>query len=304
MALWMRQRSCFAAGHSFLRHRRVSAAVDLRRYTTRTDPSDTKTSEVQKNRVSSAKGENEHSEVQAAKHQVKHRAQETLGMKFAASVVERVTEVAEHRIGKAAVSRAATVAERATAKALAKQAAKRASERASRIGFARLILRHFPAREAVARIRRGLLISVPVVGAAFAAWIGKSDLQRTLRELELARTALERERHEPGTEGQSTPGKPIPSMTTAKCFGVATVADLVNVVTHLSVAYGLYQGWEHETLLMLERASLTAAFVSTVAAVGGELSGAHRESLVDGGHAKHDGEKSQVHNLEQRTPPQ
>lgn len=132
--------------------------------------------------------------------------------------------------------------------------------------------------------------------------LGSLDTQ----ELEIARAdharAVERtrQRHLKQSTGQTTnadttvaPGAPpqdapadnqmaAPKMNTAtvKCFGIATAADSVNVVAHLLVAYGLYQGWEPDPLIALESTSLFAAVVSTGGAVGGEYLSARRAATL------------------------
>lgn len=249
-------------------------------------------------------------DLDAAKHQVKHRAQETIGVKLTASVVERVAEVAERRAAKAAASKTATaIAKRSAARALAKKAAVRTAERAgAKINaharthtangpIKRSVLKVFPARMAVARLGRGLLIAVPIVGAAFAAWIGRSDMRRTIEELEIARADLARAERAykisggvNGQEKSSTAADgptsdlvsagPILNTTTVKCFGVATASDSVNVVAHLIVAYGLYQGWAPDAIVSVETTSLIAAVVSTGGAVGGEYLSARRKAIL------------------------
>lgn len=232
---------------------------------------------------SSMKPNSKHDDLAAAKHQVKHRAQETIGIKLTASVVEKVAELAERGIGKAAASRTASIAERAAAKRLAKQAALRTAERVGHSGTARSILRRIPVREAVVRVGRGLLIAVPIAGAAFAAWIGKADIQRTLLEIKLARADIlskqDSKQDKLGVQpGEAhVPGKQVIMNATVMCFGAATVADSINVLAHLVLAYGLYKGWDPHSLLFIEQTSLAAAASSTVVAVVGEISSAHRK---------------------------
>ncbi|CAM9099830.1 unnamed protein product, partial [Laminaria digitata] len=125
------------------------------------------------------------------KHQVEHRATETIGIRLTERVVERIAEAAELGAEKTAASR--------TLAAVAKRAGRAATNTITPAAAAapRGILGSLPVRTAVARVGRGFLIALPLAGAGFAAWIGRSDYRRTRQELELARArlALAEEKH-------------------------------------------------------------------------------------------------------------
>lgn len=123
---------------------------------------------------------------------------------------------------------------------------------------------------------------MPLAGAGFAAWIGRSDYRRTRRELELARVRLARalDEHRSATAAEKEGELPEPTLDTSTviCFGVSAAADSVNVVAHLVAAYGLYQGWIPDGIVNAEIASWISAVVSTGAAVRGEYLTAGRRS--------------------------
>lgn len=205
------------------------------------------------------------------KHQVEHRATETIGIRLTERVVERIAEAAELGAEKAAASR--------TLSAVAKQAGSRAATATMRPAAAaapRGILGSLPVRTAVARVGRGFLIALPLAGAGFAAWIGRSDYRRTRQELELARARLSlaeakyNEDVDSGREAGAAASQPTLDTATVRCFGVATAADSVNVVAHLVAVYGLYQGWAPEGIVNAESVGLVSAVVSTGGAVRGE----------------------------------
>lgn len=206
------------------------------------------------------------------KHQVEHRATETIGIRITERVVERIAEAAELRADKAAVSKTlAAVAKRAGSRTATTTTARPAAAAASRG-----ILGSLPVRTAVARVGRGFLIALPLAGAGFAAWIGRSDYRRTRQELELARARLALAEEEHGKHvdaGRATGGvasRPTLDTATVECFGVATAADSVNVVAHLVAVYGLYRGWAPEGIVNAESVGLFSAVVSTGGAVRGE----------------------------------
>lgn len=224
---------------------------------------------------------NESTRLSGVKHQVKHRATETVGFKLTERVMERVAEAAEHGAERAAVSKTLPSA----ARRLAKQGAARTAERAagSAAPSSRGIFGNLPARTAAARLGRGVLIALPLAGAAFAAWIARSDYRRTREELDLARVRLgiEQELYENAVKmareggGAPTPATrtaspPVLDTSTVRCFGVATAADSANVVAHLVAAYGLYHGWAPDGIVNAEYASLGSAVLSTGGAVRGE----------------------------------
>lgn len=230
-------------------------------------------------------------DLSGVKHQVEHRAKETIGIRLTERVVERVAEAAEHGAERAVASKTVTkIAERAAAKTLAKQAAARTAERAAAGSTAttkaaaasRRILVSLPASTTIARVGRGCLIALPLAGAGFAAWIGRSDYRRTRQELELARSrlALEVKNHAAakGRPGAAVEAAGVPRLDTSavRCFGIATAADSVNVVAHLVAAYGLYRGWAPDDIVNAEIASLVSAVLSTGGAVRGEYLTAHR----------------------------
>lgn len=205
------------------------------------------------------------------KHQVEHRATETIGIRLTERVVERIAEAAELRAEKAAASR--------TLSAVAKRAGSRAATATMRPAAAaapRGILGSLPVRTAVARVGRGFLIALPLAGAGFAAWIGRSDYRRTRQELELARARLSlaeakhNEDVDSGREAGAAASRPTLDTAAVRCFGVATAADSVNVVAHLVAVYGLYQGWAPEGIVNAESVGLVSAVVSTGGAVRGE----------------------------------
>lgn len=235
-----------------------------RESTTTTSTTTPNTSEV--DRQSAKK-----TDLSGLKHQVGHRAKETIGIRVTERVVERIAEAAELGAEKAAASR--------TLSAVAKRAGSRAATATMRPAAAaapRGILGSLPVRTAVARVGRGFLIALPLAGAGFAAWIGRSDYRRTRQELELARArlSLAEEKHNEdvysGRETGTVANQPTLDTTTVRCFGVATAADSVNVVAHLVAGYGLYQGWAPEGIVDAESVGLVSAFVSTGGAVRGE----------------------------------
>lgn len=121
-------------------------------------------------------------DLHAAKHQAVHRAQETLGVKITASVVERVAESAERRVAKAAASKTLAMAAGQGTRSIGKQAAVRTAARTAipqQDMMKRVLLRYFPANIAARRLGRGILIALPIVGAAFSAWLVRSDMRRT-----------------------------------------------------------------------------------------------------------------------------
>lgn len=224
----------------------------------------------------------------AEQKQVVKRTQETTGMKITERVAERVAETAAERtVAKAAASKALAAAGGQEARSIGKHAVVRTASRTAspqqELGITqRLLLPHFPANLAAKRLARGILIGVPVVGAALSAWLARSDMRRTYQEIAIARSdharALARASRIKHTHGDLSP---TVNTGTVNCFGVATAADSVNVVAHLITAFGLYQGWEPDPIAAAESASLLAAVVSTGAAVGGEYLSARRATRLE-----------------------
>ena len=212
-------------------------------------------------------------DLSGVKHQVGHRATETIGIRLTERVVERIAEVAELGAEKTAASRTLS----AVAKRAGSKAATTTTIRPAAAAVPRGILGSLPVRTAVARVGRGFLIALPLAGAGFAAWIGRSDYRRTRQELELARARLsiaEGKKHsedvDSGRETGAVASRPTLDTTIVRCFGVATAADCVNVVAHLVAVYGLYQGWAPEGIINAESVGLVSAVVSTGGAVRGE----------------------------------
>ncbi|CAM9490371.1 unnamed protein product [Choristocarpus tenellus] len=162
----------------------------------------------------------------AAKHQVKHRVTEKVGIKVAERVAERVVETAE-------------------------EVAVKVGERSAKTA-GRKILTRFPvlahiSEHIVGRVGRGALISLPVIGGVFAAWIGRSDWHRTVAEIDRGNHAA------------------------VACFAGATSADAIDAAAHFVVAYGMFEGWPDQVILDAWNVSLVSAVVSTTGAVAGEI---------------------------------
>jgi hypothetical protein len=110
-----------------------------------------------------------------------------------------------------------------------------------------------------ARIGRGLLIALPLVGAFFTFYLFMSDVDRWNQE----------KRHL-STRFSSTS---LPYPTTAACwfFAGAGIVDFVDSWIHFGIAYGYVKQLSHHTLSVLEKRSIRCAIVSTLFAVLGEI---------------------------------
>lgn len=159
-----------------------------------------------------------------------------------------------------------------------------------------------PARTALDRVGRGLLISLPLVGAGFSAVLARRDYRRARQELKLARVRLalsQRNHHrdlskiaaarEKGGEEDGVaddlptnlPPRPTLDTSTTACFGVALAADSGLAAAHLVAAYGLYQGWTPDPIINAEIASFVGAVVSTGGGVRGEYLVATRRAAEE-----------------------
>jgi hypothetical protein len=166
---------------------------------------------------------------------------------------ERASKVATKRAVEQGVERAAELsieksAEQVTERSASKLLAQTLPTRFSKSPVAKKL-----GGKIMARLGRGVVIGLPVLGGIFALHLAKHDFLRA-KEEEL-----------------SSPGK-IP-----KAFYVAAVSDGADGVAHFVLALGIAQGWPHDSLYLLEYTSLGFAGISTIAVVAAEIMVARKQ---------------------------
>ncbi len=149
-----------------------------------------------------------------------------------------------------------------------------------------------PARTALGRVGRGVLVALPLVGAGFAADLARKDYRRARLELRhvrlrLALAEVSRRRRESTAAGAGAgeeedgaaalPDQPVVDLSPARAFGVAAAVDSGVALAHLVSLYGLYQGWEPEPIINAGIAVAAGAVLSAGGGVRGEYLVARRE---------------------------
>lgn len=170
--------------------------------------------------------------------------QEQVGERLGRQVATRSEELLAERAGERVAQHGLeTASERATEQ-LGKRMTERVGMSSSKLATAaertgvRILLR---------RIGRGVLIALPLLGAAFALYQLRLDMERAL---------LERRR---------------PKALVSTLFASAALSDGADAVCHLALAYSVFAGVHHDILHLLEALSVACAVVSTLCAVGGEV---------------------------------
>jgi len=100
---------------------------------------------------------------------------------------------------------------------------------------------------AMSRVGKGMMIAIPAVGALFATYLMKSDLERIHEEWNrrIAASSL--------------------------LFVGAGLADLIDMLIHFFIVFGLLLHGDRHKLVVAEEISMLCAVVSTVCAVAGEV---------------------------------
>ena len=113
----------------------------------------------------------------------------------------------------------------------------------------------------VRSIARVFLIMLPALGGFFALWLLKTDLKR-IREVREERDEWEWRRY--GTVSRS------PDLSSI-FFGSAAAADLVDAVSHFTIAYLVLVELGHNHIPKFEEMTIVCAVISTICAVAGEI---------------------------------
>ena len=188
------------------------------------------------------------------------RAAGRAGKRALTGVGTRVVEKAKMRSGmKAAARTSERIGERAlqgVGDRFLDQASRTMEAPGTAVGHTgkQLVERH--SKKAVARLSKGLIIALPVLGGLFALHMLKSDIER-IREEWSDRAKL-----------------------SLGSFALAGLADFVDSLVHFWMAYALFKQMVRSKLVAAEHVSMVCAVVSTSCAVLGEFLSFRRSRLA------------------------